>query len=221
MELAKVKKRREERETEKEMWEEERDRQQREESMAQFGEWEQKEDKFHLEQSLLRSEIRIKQGRAKPIDLLYMNLKLHPDFEFNMNEPYKICEDLSLQQLQELRKDIEVFLSLDSHKTFWEAMLVVCNDEISKKPPEAQDATVVRPVESALHQAVSSDVDSVFASKTSAELETMQNEIMKKAEGKNAVDVEYWEALLRKIRVVKAKVLHSVVFILTLIDNPP
>ena len=45
---------------------------------------------FNYEQSKLRSEIRVKEGRAKPIDILAQNLNLTEDFDVEVNEPYKI-----------------------------------------------------------------------------------------------------------------------------------
>ena len=38
----------------------------------------------------MRSEIRLKEGRAKPIDVLARNLSLTGDFDIEVNEPYKI-----------------------------------------------------------------------------------------------------------------------------------
>lgn len=45
---------------------------------------------FHFEQSKVRSEIRLREGRAKPIDVLSKNLNLSDDFDVEINEPYKI-----------------------------------------------------------------------------------------------------------------------------------
>lgn len=42
---------------------------------AQMSEWVAKEDDFHLEQSRRRATIRVRENRAKPIDLLAINLK--------------------------------------------------------------------------------------------------------------------------------------------------
>ncbi|KAH3732839.1 Cactin protein [Pelomyxa schiedti] len=219
-ELEKVKKRREEREQEKLLWEEERQRQSREQDMSAYADWEAKEDQFHLQQALVRSETRIRQGRPKPIDALYMNLSLHPDFEFNMNEPHTMFEGLPLHELRDLRNDIIVFVSLDEHKDFWQALLVVCDDEIAKAsatassvPPQRQisaetaTATPLPPVrnDGALHSAIAEDVEAIFKGKTSAQLEEMQAEITKRTEGRNAVDVEYWEALSARLKVFKAK----------------
>ena len=54
-----------------------------------FQNWEKQEDDFHLHQARLRSSIRIKNGRAKPIDLLavYINPE-EENLEIQMHEPY-------------------------------------------------------------------------------------------------------------------------------------
>lgn len=42
----------------------------REQERSQYSDWRRLEDQFHLNQAKLRSQIRIQEGRAKPIDLL-------------------------------------------------------------------------------------------------------------------------------------------------------
>jgi hypothetical protein len=66
---------------------------------AALGDWEQKEDAFHLEQAKRRAEIRIKEGRSKPIDILALNMKLANDpepedngLEICPDEPYSIFQ---------------------------------------------------------------------------------------------------------------------------------
>lgn len=89
-ELAKLNKRRAERERELELREEEQTRIQRDAELAAMGDWEAKEEEFHLEQAKQRAAIRIRDGRAKPIDILAMNLRL-------ANEPDKVEEDVDLE----------------------------------------------------------------------------------------------------------------------------
>lgn len=48
---------------------------QREQDRAALGDWEAKEDEFHLNQAKVRAQIRIKEGRARAIDILAMNLR--------------------------------------------------------------------------------------------------------------------------------------------------
>lgn len=66
-ELEKVKKRRMEREMERSQREEEMALLQRSKEAAQFKEWEKSEDQFHLQQSRLRSTIRIQDGRGNTV----------------------------------------------------------------------------------------------------------------------------------------------------------
>lgn len=100
-ELAKLNKRRTEREREMELREEEQARIQRDAELAQMGDWEAKEEEFHLEQAKTRAAIRIRDGRAKPIDILAMNLRLayepdkveeEIDLEIDLDEPYTIFD---------------------------------------------------------------------------------------------------------------------------------
>ena len=130
--LEKAKKRRQEREAERELWEAERLRMAREREGQNYEDWERQEHEFHREQAKRRSEIRIKEGRPKPIDILYKNLNMDNDYEIEMNEPYKLFSNLSIQDLEELKRDIQMYLELDTHTDFWEALAVVCDDEIEQ-----------------------------------------------------------------------------------------
>ena len=88
-ELEKVKKRRLERERELEERDREREQLQRDKEAEYFREWEKQEDTFHLQQAKLRSEIRIQDGRAKPIDLLAKYISAEDDeLAVEMHEPY-------------------------------------------------------------------------------------------------------------------------------------
>ena len=73
-EIEKVKKRREERAIEKAQHEEEMALLARERARAELQDWEKKEEEFHFDQSKFRSEIRLREGRTKPIDVLLKNL---------------------------------------------------------------------------------------------------------------------------------------------------
>lgn len=45
---------------------------------------------FHFDQSKVRSEIRLREGRTKPIDVLLKNLNFSEDFDIEINEPYMV-----------------------------------------------------------------------------------------------------------------------------------
>lgn len=74
-ELAKLQKKRAEREVERELREEETSRMRRAADDAAMAGWAAKEDAFLLEQSRRRAGIRLREQRAKAIDFLAINLR--------------------------------------------------------------------------------------------------------------------------------------------------
>ncbi|KAG2217165.1 hypothetical protein INT45_003589 [Circinella minor] len=211
-ELAKLNKRRAEREVEMQLREEEAMRMQREAELAQMGDWETKEEEFHLEQAKRRAEIRIKEGRAKPIDILAMNLRLanEPDkveedveLEIDLEEPYTIFDNLTLDETEELHKDIQMHLSLEKNEQtleFWRALIVVAEDKVNKLQKDATQRAAT-----GVSEGVQEDVDRVLSGKSYDQLCVLQNHIMNKLSSNEPVDVEYWENLLSELVVYKAK----------------
>ena len=51
----------------------------------EFADWEEKDAKFNLEQVKIASEIRMKEGRARPIDVLSHNLDATEDFDADVS----------------------------------------------------------------------------------------------------------------------------------------
>ena len=45
---------------------------------------------FHFDQTKFRSEIRLREGRTKPIDVLLKNLKFADVFDVELNAPYLV-----------------------------------------------------------------------------------------------------------------------------------
>ncbi|EPB85122.1 hypothetical protein HMPREF1544_08094 [Mucor circinelloides 1006PhL] len=211
-ELAKLNKRRAERERELELREEEQARVQRDAELAAMGDWEAKEEEFHLEQAKQRAAIRIRDGRAKPIDILAMNLRLanepdkveeDVDLEIDLDEPYTIFENLSLADTDELHKDIQMHLTLEKNpKTleFWRAMIVVAEDCLSKMRENEE-----RIQSGGVALTVNQDIHRVLSGKTVSQLSVLQNQIQKKLASNEPIDVEYWENLLKELVIYKAK----------------
>ena len=96
-------------------------------------EWVAQEDDFVLHQAKKRAEIRVKEGRAKPIDWLAVGMRIvdttrNPlDDEFDLTkidivDPGRVLEEVSEEQLSELDKDIDTFLHLEKNaqnKDYW------------------------------------------------------------------------------------------------------
>lgn len=215
-EIEKVKKRREERAINQAQHEEEMALLARERARAEYQDWQKKEEEFHFEQSKVRSEIRLREGRAKPIDVLSKNLNLSEDFDPDMSEPYKIYKGLTVKEMEELRQDIKMHLELDrstnTHVKFWESMMIVCDWEISQtQKKDALDKARLRGEdppqelqELGLH-GVDDEVDHMLQGLSVAELDDLQDQTEAKMRTGEAHVVEYWEAVLTRLHIYKAK----------------
>ena len=62
---------------------------------------------FHLETAKRRAQQRMREGRAKPIDALAVNLFLMEEFDVNTTAPYSVFIGLSLEDVEELLDDIK------------------------------------------------------------------------------------------------------------------
>jgi hypothetical protein len=101
----------------------------------QEREWVAQEDVFVLKQAKKKAEIRVKEGRARPIDWLTVTLRvIDPtrdplddeiaDSDLDVVDPDGVFEGLSQTQLQDLEKDIDTFVNLETNaqnRDFWQA----------------------------------------------------------------------------------------------------
>ncbi|XP_024022982.1 cactin [Morus notabilis] len=218
-EIEKVKKRREERALEKARHEEEMALLARERARAEYQDWEKKEEEFHFDQSKVRSEIRLREGRVKPIDILSKHLNGSDDFDIDINEPYLVFKGLTVKEMEELRDDIKMHLDLDratlTHIEYWEALLVVCDWELAEaRKKDALDRARVRgeeppaellAEERGLHSSIETDVRNLLEGKSYGELEALQSQIESQMRSGSAKVVEYWEAILKRLHIYKAK----------------
>lgn len=100
---------------------------------AQEEAWVADEDRFVLQQAKKRAAIRVKGGRAKPIDWLAVTLRfIDPtknllddeveDDELDIVDPEGVFEGLDEKELAELEKDIDDYLALEPNRhnrDFW------------------------------------------------------------------------------------------------------
>ena len=83
---------------------EEIDRARAEKEGVLFKEWQDQEGQFHLEQARKRSEIRIKDNRANPIDLIAYYIYNAGDETVEITgEPLSVVETLNLDDLEDLQ----------------------------------------------------------------------------------------------------------------------
>ncbi|NWU93199.1 CATIN protein, partial [Upupa epops] len=214
LELQKVKQLRLEREREKAMREQELEMLQREKEAEHFKTWEEQEDNFHLQQAKLRSKIRIRDGRAKPIDLLAKYISAEDDdLAVEMHEPYTFLNGLTVSDMEDLVEDIQVYMELEQGKNvdFWRDMTIITEDEIAKlRKLEASGKGGPGERRDGVNASVSSDVQSVFKGKTYNQLQVLYQGIESKirAGGPN-LDIGYWESLLQQLKAYMARARYT------------
>lgn len=74
-------------------------------------------------------------------------------------------------------------------------MKVICRDRLEKSHPDGTRAV----------SSVASDVDKLLSSKTLEELVSLEKQIVEKLDSNLPIDVDYWNELLRSLRIWKAK----------------
>ncbi|KAJ8271103.1 hypothetical protein GJAV_G00122800 [Gymnothorax javanicus] len=208
-ELQKVKQLRLEREREKAMREQELEMLQREKEAEHFKTWAEQEDNFHLHQAKLRSKIRIRDGRAKPIDLLAKYISAEDDdLAVEMHEPYTFLNGLTVTDMDDLLEDIKIYMELEQGKNvdYWRDMTTITEDEISKLRKLEASGKGPGDRREGINTSVSTDVQTVFKGKTYSQLQALHLNIENKIRaGGSNLDIGYWESLLQQVRVYMAR----------------
>jgi hypothetical protein len=159
-----------------------------------------KEDEFHLEQAKVRALTRLKENRAKPVDHLYAAVN-PADLPLDkiILSPAKVLKSLSGQQLEELKQEIPLFIELDSAVDYWKSILVLLNNQLATLKDSSNDFT-----EDAVHTAVTDDIKTILDGKTENELEELEQNINQQINSGKAIDEEYWQALLKTLKIQKS-----------------
>lgn len=169
---------------------------QRQKEAEQHEHWEQQEDSFILRQHRQRSKIRIRDGRAKPIDLFahyidvfgfkvidqdrdkgYVqeeNIDLS-DSPVELLNPCDWFNGLKLSDLESLEPDIEIYMNADcdQNRQYWMDILDITRNEMAKLRAVKDLAEGCD-----INSAVLSDVTALFEGKSISELDDLQREMM-------------------------------------------
>ncbi|KAG1707932.1 hypothetical protein DVH05_024583 [Phytophthora capsici] len=228
-EIRKARKRREEREAEKEEMERLKSEEMRLKDAEQYEDWQQKEEQFHLKQAKVRSQLRIRANREKPVDLLAKNLLLvsaksgtDDDEDFFKKEighirvehrrPHAIVEVLSMEELKELQEDVLTYEELEEsgngghNAEFWKLMRLICADRIRRLKKSQSEGREDR---GAIHDSVNETIEEMLDGKDKEALKKLQREvkdtIASASNGATGVDVDFWEEVAQQIEVYQAR----------------
>ncbi|KXT09692.1 hypothetical protein AC579_8952 [Pseudocercospora musae] len=178
---------------------------------AQEAAWVADEDRFVLQQAKKKAAIRVKGGRAQPVDWLAVTLAVidperNPlDDEIDADDldlvaPETVFEGLDDAQLAELGKGIDTYLTLESSKSnheYWNMMKTICHD---RQISSSDGQNTARGVSS-----VAADLDKLLGPKSLEELEKLEKQIRAKLASNEPIDIDYWDHLLKSLLTYKAK----------------
>uniref|UniRef100_A0A0R3RSP8 Splicing factor Cactin n=1 Tax=Elaeophora elaphi TaxID=1147741 RepID=A0A0R3RSP8_9BILA len=183
----------------------------RDEERRHNSDWYATEEGFLLNQAKLRTQIRLKEGRAKPIDFLaryisYDSEKAESkkDEEFELVDPIAYLRGLKIRDLEDLLEDIKVYRRIDpsDNSVWWTDFCTVVRHEIRKLSNDV-NSTYAR---ESVHNSVQGDITRLFKGKTHQELALLETQIKKKIHsGESGVDVEFLEYTLQHLHVHMAK----------------
>lgn len=178
---------------------------------AQEDAWVASEDRFVLQQAKKKAAIRVKGGRAQPVDWLAVTLvvidpernALDDDVdqtELELVDPEGVFEGLDDAQLEELEKGIDTYLALESSRSnqeYWNMMRTICKDR-------RQTSRGAQPAARGVGS-VATDLDKLLGPKSLEDLEKLERQIKAKLSSNEPIDTDYWEHLLKSLLSYKAK----------------
>jgi hypothetical protein len=220
-EINRVRKRRDDREKELEEMERLRNEEVRLREASQYGDWQAKEEEFHLQQTRVRSKIRISDMREQPIDSLAKNIilieaatadkdSLYKDrsidisntkIDVELRDPVTVIESLEGQSLDQLPDDISSYHQLsvknnDGYEQFWSNLLFIVNRKVDLQRQK---------LSSSIHRSMQDEVDKLLENKNDRQLELLESDVRRGLSEGKYPDVNYWENIANEIALHRAK----------------
>jgi hypothetical protein len=101
--------------------------------------------------------------------------------------PFTIVSSLNMEELEELHKDVKMYLSLEKDKDnrdFWQSMLLICDDELTKKRGGL--------LHTGLANDILQDIERLLSSKTLSQLDSLYHQVEAKLHSGQPIDVGKW-----------------------------
>ncbi|KAI0169861.1 mid region of cactin-domain-containing protein [Hypoxylon sp. FL1284] len=176
------------------------------------------EDKFVLKQAKKKADIRVREGRAKPIDLLAFTLRYvdtdrdvfdddEADVDIDAPPPGTVIDGLTESELDELDAEITSYHTLETNKRnreYWKALQTLAADRRQRLKPMGPEQRAV--------SSVIADVDKILGPKNLEQLEKLKGQIQAKLRSDEVMDTDYWEQLLKSLQIFKAKAKLKIIY---------
>lgn len=216
IELQKIKERQRKRELEHQQKLNDSEFLQRQKEAEQHQHWEQQEDDFVIGQHRHRSKIRIRDGRAKTIDLLAHYIDIFgarpdsgkkglqeekidlSDSPVELLNPCDWFNGLRQSDLEALEPDIKIYMNADCEQNqhYWKDLLEITQNELSKLSAKNSD----------IDPTIVAEVMSLFEGKTISELDDLEEEMSDALiDDEPSIDVPFYQCALSRLRAYRAK----------------
>jgi len=206
-----VKKRRDEREVERRLLEQQRAEHDKDMKDELYGEWVTTEEKFHLTSVKDRTKLRIMQGRERPLDLVSKGLSIADgddldDMTILDHFPHQLFQNMEVEEMEDALNDIEAFIKTDViHKKFWKAMNFVCQDAMDERSRSTSGKSVGS-MGAGIADSVTGEIHDLLSSKSVAELQKMRDEIQQTLQSKEeGMDTQFFDAVAAKVPLYIAR----------------
>eukprot|EP01080_Neovahlkampfia_damariscottae_P012114 gene12114-5606_t len=171
------------------------------------------EEEFSYKQAKLRSKIRLKEKRAKPIDLILYSLSFiekkekfslteetTKEFSIYEKEIYKILLGLKLEELEEMKEDIILYSTYDQYSDFWKALLKLCEYQMKVLNQKIDKSFIQKEI----LEEILGDMNQM----NYKELIDLENDVKYNLENNDVgLDMEFWDIILQEIELSKSKAL--------------
>lgn len=201
----------------------------RQKEAEQHEHWEQQEDDFVLRQHKRRSKIRIRDGRAKPIDLLahYIDIfgpkqedekrsagylqeeKIDLSDSVELTNPCDWFNGLRQSDLEALEPDINIYMNADceENQQYWRDLLEITRNELSKLQAVKEQSEIKNSGTGDINTAVVPDVMSLIEGKTIPELDELEDEMEDLLEDDSpSIDISFYKSAISRLRAYRAKI---------------
>merc|ERR1719379_2472719 len=155
--------------------EEQRDERERAQMAEEFEAREEQIEEFNQRQSFLRAELRLKDGRETPLDLIVKGLRILDGEKFDDNtvleQPlWEMTPLMPLNELEQLEEEASSFLNTGRHARFWKALNECVRDDLNARKGKKKKTD-------GINASVLSDVTELLNNKGIAELDKMGKEM--------------------------------------------
>ncbi|KAJ3313679.1 hypothetical protein HDV04_001689 [Boothiomyces sp. JEL0838] len=145
----------------------------------------EEDDEFFYKQAKLRAEIRLKENRPQPIDLIVINLTIK-----NI-DILEILDNLKGPELAQLLSDLQLFIQFDKQDEYYKSIKEIVEFRSQNTRTGISDK-------------IKKDITELYATKSIAELIELEHQVKEKMK-QDFIDLDYWENILKILNVYKAR----------------